>query len=110
MPKFLADENVPGDAVGVARQAGHDLAWIKELSPGADDDAVLALSLADGRILVTFARNAIPSHRKHEARLRITHVPTSDGLDTVTGSLRIKPIGSRLFLVSRCIRRRQGRR
>jgi hypothetical protein len=44
MPKFLADENVPGDAVEAARAAGYDLAWIKELSPGADDDTVLATS------------------------------------------------------------------
>jgi hypothetical protein len=30
MPKFLADENVPVEAVEAARKAGHDLAWIKE--------------------------------------------------------------------------------
>ena len=57
MPKFLADENVPGDAVEAARQAGHDLAWIAELSPSADDDAVLATSLADNRVLVTFDKD-----------------------------------------------------
>jgi predicted nuclease of predicted toxin-antitoxin system len=54
MPKFLADENVPGDAVSAARSAGHDLAWIRELSPGAHDDAVRDKSLAEGRVLVTF--------------------------------------------------------
>ena len=57
MSKFLADENVPGDAVEAARNAGHDLAWIKELSPGAGDDAVLAISLADSRVLVTFDKD-----------------------------------------------------
>ncbi len=30
MQRFLADENVPGDAVDAVRKAGHDLAWIKE--------------------------------------------------------------------------------
>ena len=40
-----------------ARKAGHDLAWIKELSPGAGDDAVLAKSLADSRVLVTFDKD-----------------------------------------------------
>ena len=49
MPRFLADENVPGDAVESVRKAGHDLAWVKELSPSAGDDAVLAMSLADGQ-------------------------------------------------------------
>ena len=42
MAKFLANENVPREVVEAARQAGHDLAWICELSPGAEDDAVLA--------------------------------------------------------------------
>ncbi len=42
MAKFLANENVPGEVVEAARQAGYDLAWIAESSPGADDDAVLA--------------------------------------------------------------------
>ena len=57
MPKFLADENVPGDAVEEARNAGYDLAWIREMSPSADDDAVLAMSLAHGRVLVTFDKD-----------------------------------------------------
>jgi hypothetical protein len=46
MAKFLANENVPAEAVEAARQAGHDLSWIAELSPGADNDAVLAVALA----------------------------------------------------------------
>ncbi len=54
MAKFLANENVPGEVVESARQAGHDLAWIAESSPGADDDAVLAFALAESRVLVTF--------------------------------------------------------
>jgi predicted nuclease of predicted toxin-antitoxin system len=57
MPTFLADENVPGDAVESARKAGYDLTWIKELSPSAGDDAVLAMSLAEGRVLVTFDKD-----------------------------------------------------
>ena len=57
MAKFLANENVPGELVESARQAGHDLAWICELSPGDDDDAVLARSLAENRVLVTFDKD-----------------------------------------------------
>ena len=57
MPSFLANENVPGEVVAAARQAGHDLAWIVELSPGAGDDAVLATALAQSRVLVTFDKD-----------------------------------------------------
>lgn len=54
MAKFLANENVPAAAVKAARSAGHDLAWIAEIIPGALDEDVLALALSEGRILVTF--------------------------------------------------------
>ena len=57
MAKFLANENVPGEVVEAARQAGHDLTWIAESSPGAGDDAVLAAALAEGRVLLTFDKD-----------------------------------------------------
>ena len=55
--KFLANENVPGDAVQAARQEGIDLAWVKEIAAGADDDTVLAMSVAENRVLVTFDKD-----------------------------------------------------
>jgi predicted nuclease of predicted toxin-antitoxin system len=57
MAKYLANENVPGEAVDAARQNGHDMAWIKELSPGLDDTAVLATSQRENRVLVTFDKD-----------------------------------------------------
>jgi len=57
MPKYLANENVPAQVIEAARQAGHDLAWIVELSPGADDDAVLAAALAESRVLLTLDKD-----------------------------------------------------
>ena len=54
MSRFLANENVPGELVLASRQSAYDLAWIVDLSPGADDDAVLGDRLAEGRVLVTF--------------------------------------------------------
>jgi predicted nuclease of predicted toxin-antitoxin system len=57
MATFLANENMPGDAVEAARQAGIDTTWVGELSPGISDDEVLALSLAEGRVLVTFDKD-----------------------------------------------------
>jgi len=51
--RFLADENVPGPAVGALRRHGHDVLWIKELMPGAEDPVVLDLAqtLEDGKSL-----------------------------------------------------------
>ena len=57
MANFLANENVPGDAVRAARQAGHDLTWMAEVSPGDPDDKVLARALAERRVLVTFDKD-----------------------------------------------------
>lgn len=57
MTRFLANENVPGEAIAAARQAGYDVTWIAESSPGADDDTVLANALAAGRVLVTFDKD-----------------------------------------------------
>jgi predicted nuclease of predicted toxin-antitoxin system len=57
MSKFLANENVPGDVVEAARQAGYDLAWIAESSPGANHETVLAIAVADGRVLLTFDKD-----------------------------------------------------
>jgi predicted nuclease of predicted toxin-antitoxin system len=57
MAKFLANENVPAQAVEAARNAGYDLAWIHESHAGADDDTVLALSLSENRVLVKFDKD-----------------------------------------------------
>ena len=51
--RFLANENVPGPVVAALRERGHDVVWIKELMPGAEDPAVLALAQADQRVVVT---------------------------------------------------------
>lgn len=57
MAKFLANENVPGEVVEAARRVGHDIAWIVESAVGADDDAVMAASVSEHRVLVTFDKD-----------------------------------------------------
>jgi len=57
MAKFLANENMPGAAVEAARGAGVDITWVREISPGISDNEVLALSQAEGRVLVTFDKD-----------------------------------------------------
>jgi predicted nuclease of predicted toxin-antitoxin system len=51
--RFLADENVPGPAVAALRERGHDVFWIKESMPGADDPAILDLAQRERRVVVT---------------------------------------------------------
>jgi predicted nuclease of predicted toxin-antitoxin system len=55
--RFLADENVPGDAVAALRAAGHDVAWVRTDAPGSSDQAVLARAIDEESILVTFDRD-----------------------------------------------------
>ena len=50
---FLADENVPGPAVFALRGHGHDVLWIKEVMPGAEDPVVLDLAQRERRVVVT---------------------------------------------------------
>jgi predicted nuclease of predicted toxin-antitoxin system len=51
--RLLADENVPGQVVASLRERGHDVLYIKESTPGADDRAVLALAQGQQRVVVT---------------------------------------------------------
>ena len=51
--RFLANENFPLDAV----EALHDVAWIRDDSPGVADPAGLARAVAEGRVLVTFDKD-----------------------------------------------------
>ncbi len=51
--KLLANENLPLDMIEALRGAGHEVAWIRTDSPGADDVAVLARAVAENRVLIT---------------------------------------------------------
>jgi hypothetical protein len=57
MPGFLANENMPGEAVRATRAAGLFVAWVREESPGISDDEVLAASLTRDLVLVTFDKD-----------------------------------------------------
>jgi predicted nuclease of predicted toxin-antitoxin system len=52
--RFLADENVPADAVDGLRAAGHDVLWIATGFSGLADLAVLTKAAEDERVLLTF--------------------------------------------------------
>ena len=55
--RLLADENVPRVAVAALRDAGHDVRWIREESPGVGDPTVLEKARDDGRTLLTFDKD-----------------------------------------------------
>lgn len=40
--KFLANENVAGDAVTALREKGHDVVWIRSDAPGSSDKDILS--------------------------------------------------------------------
>ena len=55
--RFLANENVPGDAVAELRRRGHEVAWILEDASGASDPEVLTRAQAEDRLLLTFDKD-----------------------------------------------------
>ena len=54
MAALLLDENMPRSVGRALADAGHDVAFAADSEPAADDRQVLALALAQQRILVTF--------------------------------------------------------
>ena len=57
MARLLANENVPTDVVAALRVDGHDVASMREVGPSSPDEVVLALALAEGRLLLTFDKD-----------------------------------------------------
>jgi predicted nuclease of predicted toxin-antitoxin system len=51
--RFLADESCDFAAVRALRTAGFDVLAVVERCPGATDDEVIALSVREGRVLLT---------------------------------------------------------
>ena len=55
--RFLANENFPGAAVKALESAGHDVVWVRAAAPGTSDRDVLAWTVRDERILLTFDKD-----------------------------------------------------
>lgn len=54
---LLADEGVDRSVVEKLRQAGHEVSYIAELSPGADDDTILRQANASNALLLTLDKD-----------------------------------------------------
>ncbi len=55
--RFLADQNVAGDAVAELAAAGHDIVWVQTVAPGSKAEHKLALAVRDERIIVIFDKD-----------------------------------------------------
>ena len=55
--RILADENIPGTAVRLLRDAHHDVLWIRESYPGMPDTDIMNLAVQEQRIIVTFDKD-----------------------------------------------------
>ena len=55
--RFLADENIPGDAVAEIQAAGHDIVWVRTVAHGSKDEDVLAWAEREERIILTFDKD-----------------------------------------------------
>ena len=51
--RFLADESCDFAVVRALREAGHDVAVVRELSPGVADEVVIDFAVRENRILLT---------------------------------------------------------
>jgi predicted nuclease of predicted toxin-antitoxin system len=55
--RLLADESCDFRVVRALRAAGHDVTAVLEISPGAEDEAVIDLAVREGRIFLTEDRD-----------------------------------------------------
>jgi len=55
--RFLANENIPFDAVRALREKGYDVLWMREDSPGSTDVEVLEVAQKQDRVLITFDKD-----------------------------------------------------
>ena len=55
--RFLANENVPLDAVSALREIGHDVIWVRVDAHGSPDEDILSRAVAEKRVLITFDKD-----------------------------------------------------
>jgi predicted nuclease of predicted toxin-antitoxin system len=90
--KLLLDECCDPRLVAALRAAGHDVHHVLEADRGADDEAVLSLSRAQGRILVTtdkdFGVLAIGHGKSVPGLILLRFMPDRRHLSSATSTVR----------------------
>jgi predicted nuclease of predicted toxin-antitoxin system len=51
--RLIANENIMATVVGELRSRGHDVLWVKESLPKAEDDVILATAQTEHRVVLT---------------------------------------------------------
>lgn len=54
---FLSNENIPASSVKLLRDKGFDIVSVSEISPGINDEQVLAWAKKEQRIILTFDKD-----------------------------------------------------
>jgi len=79
--RFLANENVPLDAVSALREMGHDVLWVRVDAPGSTDEDILSRAVTEERVLITFDKDfghlALRSHLPRQTGIILFRIPES---------------------------------
>ena len=51
--RIIANENIMATVVSELRNRGHDVLWVRESMPKAEDEAILATAQGDKRVVLT---------------------------------------------------------
>ena len=95
--KLLANENFPRIVVNALVAAGHDVLWIRTACPGIADPDVLALAVAEDRVLVTFDKDfgLLAFHHGLPANCGVILFRLSLTDPTAAGALIVRTLASR---------------
>jgi predicted nuclease of predicted toxin-antitoxin system len=55
--RLQANQNIPMEVVTALRRQGHDVVWVHEEMPGANDETVLDHAQRQNRIILTFDKD-----------------------------------------------------
>lgn len=113
MIRLLLDENFPLGLTAGLVAAGHDVRAVALISPGIDDLAVLAMSRAEQRCLVTFDADFGDLVFHHRAApppaiyfLRLHPIVPAEVLALTIEGLRTQPPGGLIVITREGFRRR----
>lgn len=93
--RLLADENVEQPVIEALRVAGHDVASIADIAPGASDDDVLRLANAESRVLLTNDKDfGEMAYRQGQAAagILLLRYLTQDGADKAARLAHVMPL------------------
>jgi predicted nuclease of predicted toxin-antitoxin system len=79
--RIIANENIMGTVIHELRNRGHDVLWVKEAMPRAEDEAILSTAQSDQRVVLT--------HDKDFGELAFRY-----GLSAACGVLLIRLFGT----------------